>query len=142
MSDFLLVPICSQKRDLASGNSLLSARHGHAGEWNCDDVEAARLQANELARPWGHNQPTPDIAWVEREPITPQDRSSFAASVQQFESEERQQRQQQLLEGMPLGPKDIASCRRVAISPTGCGTAAACRAWPFIVQEKTNYSAH
>jgi hypothetical protein len=63
-----------------------------------------------------HNQPTPDIAWIERETFPPQDRSSFAASVQQFETEERQQRQQQLLEEMPLGPKDIASCRRVAIS--------------------------
>jgi len=93
-----------------------AARHGHAGQWNCDDVEAARLQANELARPWGHNQPTPDIAFVERDPITAQDRSAFAISVQQLEAQERQQRQQQLLEGMPLGPKEIVSCRRVAIS--------------------------
>jgi hypothetical protein len=93
-----------------------AARHGHVGEWNCDDVEAARLQANELARPWGHAQPTPDIAFNERLPISTEDRSAFAASVQQFEAEERQQRQQQLLEGMPLGPRDQKSCRRVAIS--------------------------
>src|SRR5262249_49055184 len=30
-----------------------SARRGFPGQWTCDDMEAARLQANELARPWG-----------------------------------------------------------------------------------------
>ncbi len=30
-----------------------SARNGRPGEWTCDDVEVARLQANETARPWG-----------------------------------------------------------------------------------------
>ena len=93
-----------------------AARHGHPGEWNCEDVEAARLQANELARPWGHNADTPDIAWAERSQIDAQDRAAFAASVQQFQIEERQQRQSQLFEGVPLGPKDEKSCRRVAIS--------------------------
>lgn len=93
-----------------------AARHGHAGEWNCEDVEAARLQANELARPWGHHADTPDIAFIEREPINNQDRIAFHTSVQQFETQERQQRQQQLLQGVPLGPKDQKSCRRVAIS--------------------------
>ncbi len=93
-----------------------AARHGHAGEWNCEDVEAARLQANELARPWGHSQPTPDITFIERQSISAEDRAAFAASVQQIENEERQHRQQSLLEGMPLGPKDEKSCRRVAIS--------------------------
>jgi len=93
-----------------------AARHGHAGEWNCDDVEAARLQANELARPWGHNSDTPDTAWATRSPLSAEDRAAFATSVQHFDAEERLQRQQQLLEGIPLGPKDIVSCRRVAIS--------------------------
>ena len=93
-----------------------AARHGHVGEWNCDDVEAARLQANELARPWGHLADTPDIAWVTRSQIGADVRAAFSASVQQFESEERLQRQQPLFEGIPLGPKDEKSCRRVAIS--------------------------
>jgi transposase-like protein len=43
-----------------------AARHGHAGEWNCNDVEAARLQANELARPWGFDQSSPKEAWAAR----------------------------------------------------------------------------
>jgi len=49
-------------------------------------------------------------------PLNAEDRAAFATSVQQFEAEERLQRQQQLLEGIPLGPKDTVSCRRVAIS--------------------------
>jgi len=90
-----------------------AARHGHPGEWNCEDVEAARVQANELARPWGHSCDTPEIAWVER---SPEDRAAFAASVQQFQIEERQLRQKDLLEGMPLGPREEKSSRRVAVS--------------------------
>jgi hypothetical protein len=93
-----------------------AARHGHEDQWNCDNVEAGLLQANELSRPWGHTANTPDIAWAERSPINPEDRSVLYASVQQFETEERLLRQQPLLEGIPLGPKDQKSSRRVAIS--------------------------
>ncbi len=32
---------------------LEAARHGHPLEWNCNDVESARLQANAESRPWG-----------------------------------------------------------------------------------------
>lgn len=74
------------------------------------------MQANELARPWGHNQATPDIAWIERQPITAEDRAAFATLVQQFEHEARLDKQKALLEGMPIGPKDSACCRRQAIS--------------------------
>ncbi len=93
-----------------------AARYGHPGEWNCNDVEAARLQANELARPWGHKAQTPDIAWIERQPIAAEERDAFALSVQQFENEARLEKQNERLPGIPLGAKDIASCRRVAIS--------------------------
>ena len=93
-----------------------AARHGHPTEWNCDDVEAARLQANELARPWGHNADTPDIAWIERQHIDPDDRAAFATKVSTFEQEERQEKQRYLLEGIPLGPREITSARRVAVS--------------------------
>ena len=94
---------------------LEAARHGHPLEWNCDDVESARLQANEESRPWGFNQVTPDIAWIERQPLSPLDRAAFAQTVQLYEQQLRQERQQQLLEGVPLGPRDLASIRRVAI---------------------------
>jgi len=66
-----------------------SARHDHPGEWSCDDCEAARLQANELARPWGAHQPTPDQAWAERALITPEERTAFRTAVQDEESQVR-----------------------------------------------------
>ena len=65
--------------------------------------------------PWGFNQDTPDIAWLERSPITPLDRDAFKQSVDLYHEEVCQERQQQLLEGLPLGPRDIASARRAAI---------------------------
>ena len=93
-----------------------AARHGHPGEWNCDDVEAARLQANELARPWGHNGDTPDMAWQQRTPVDPAQRAAFQQTVQQVEQEARQDKQKDLLPDVPLGPRDIASARREAIT--------------------------
>jgi len=59
-----------------------AARRGTPGEWNCDDVEAARLQANETARPWGHDAETPDIRWIERESISSEERFAFLATVE------------------------------------------------------------
>lgn len=94
---------------------LEAARHGHPLEWNCNDVESARLQANEESRPWGSSQDTPDIAWIERAPLSPLDRTAFHTSVALYDQELRHEKQRELLEGMPLGPKDIASIRRVAI---------------------------
>lgn len=79
-------------------------------------MEAARLQANELARPWGHNADTPDSAWHRRQPIDAEERIAFIESVQQIEQEARQERQKDLLPEMPLGPRDMASTRREAIS--------------------------
>jgi len=93
-----------------------AARHGHPGEWNCEDVEAARLQANELARPWGHQADTPEQAWQKRQATSPAQRTAFQESVQQLEQEARQERQKDLPPGVPLGPKDLASIRREAIS--------------------------
>ena len=94
---------------------LEAARHGHPLEWNCNDVESARLQANAESRPWGFTQDTPDSAWHKRATILPTDRHAFRHSVDLYQQEVRQEKQQQLLEGLPLGPRDIASARRVAI---------------------------
>jgi transposase InsO family protein len=47
-----------------------SARHDRPGEWTCDDVAAARLQANATAHPWSLNGATPEIAWQRRARIT------------------------------------------------------------------------
>ena len=95
---------------------LEAARQGHPDEWNCDDLEGARLQANEQAKPWGFATESPDIRWINRQPMVPQTRLLFQQSVQGCDNELRQDKQQQLLPGIPLGKRDAASCRRVAIS--------------------------
>ena len=58
-----------------------AARQGRPGEWTCDDVEAARLQANELARPRGRKGPTPDQAWARRRPIPKAARTTLLLRV-------------------------------------------------------------
>ncbi len=60
--------------------------------WSCDDVEAARLQANETARPWGIQGPTPDERWQQRVPMPCAGRSRFRAQVRE---EERRAREEQ-----------------------------------------------
>jgi transposase InsO family protein len=58
-----------------------STRHGRPGQWTCDDVETARLMANETARPWGLASPTPDQAWRPRVRVAAADRDAFVAAV-------------------------------------------------------------
>jgi hypothetical protein len=66
-----------------------SSRHGRPGEWTCEDVEAARLQANETARPWGLHGPRPEEAWHERHPISVKERLAFARTVLLGETKSR-----------------------------------------------------
>ena len=40
--------------------------------WTSDILEASRLAANALNRPWGPSAPTPDERWRDRPPITPE----------------------------------------------------------------------
>ena len=63
-----------------------AARSGRPGEWSCEDLEAARLEANETARPRGCNGPTPDELWANRVPISQQERDSFKAAVEKSRS--------------------------------------------------------
>lgn len=58
-----------------------SARHGRPGEWTCDDMEAARLQANETARPHGRKGPTPDEPWATRTAPSDPERTGFLLCV-------------------------------------------------------------
>lgn len=59
----------------------LSARHGRPGEWTCDDLEGARLQANLTGRPRGHAGTTPALAWEGRTALTPEERHYLACGV-------------------------------------------------------------
>jgi hypothetical protein len=65
---------------------LESARHDRPGQWTCDDIEAARLMANETARPRG----TPKQSWNGREPVTPVVRAAFHETYSRLECESRQ----------------------------------------------------
>lgn len=62
-----------------------AARNGRPGDWTCDDVEEARRRVNELGRPRGRDGPTPDEAWVAREPITDDRRQAFLAMIAETE---------------------------------------------------------
>jgi transposase len=64
-----------------------SSRLGHPGEWTCEDVEAARLQANETARPGGLHGPTPVEAWRQHRRISAKERMVFAKIVNRHEQE-------------------------------------------------------
>lgn len=76
-----------------------AARNGRPGQWTCDDVEAARLEANQTARPRGVSGPTPEEAWLARNAAASVPRATFAATVQRREAEAR------LEQGLPVdGP--------------------------------------
>jgi transposase InsO family protein len=68
-----------------------AASRGHPDQWSCDDVEAARLEANETARPWGNDGPTPEQMWQGRQSITTEERTAFNILVQDHESRARQE---------------------------------------------------
>jgi len=91
-----------------------AARGGRPGAWTCDDVEAARLEANETARPWGHREPTPDQVWAERRPLTNAERTAFGAIVQRLEKEERAS--QCIGAGTPVSPTAQAALNRAALA--------------------------
>jgi integrase-like protein len=58
-----------------------SARiNGHPGEWTLDDLEAARLYANEFGRPRHARGRVPREAWEARRRVTLLERSAFLAA--------------------------------------------------------------
>jgi hypothetical protein len=90
-----------------------SSRQGRPGEWTWEDAEAARLQANETARPWGSSGPTPEEVWASRRPIEAEERAAFAAAVR------RRQRGARRRQGHeptgPLGGPAETAVNRAAI---------------------------
>jgi hypothetical protein len=71
----------------------LAARNGRPGQWTCDDVEGARLMANETARPKGLHGPTPDEVWAARRPILADERDVFRSTVERFIAEAHTRRE-------------------------------------------------
>ena len=92
----------------------IAAAHGRPGEWTCDDVEAARMQANETGRPHGHLGPTPSTLWDAREAVTEAERHAFSETVRRMEPEARMDLELPL-EG-PLGRRDAAAVARISIT--------------------------
>jgi transposase InsO family protein len=89
-----------------------AARHDHPGLWTCDDVEAARCQANATARPQGPRAPTPDDAWADRISLNQVQRSLLHSS---YEEHVRREQQHRGLDSGPFRDRDRASIDRIAI---------------------------
>jgi transposase InsO family protein len=90
-----------------------AARNDRPGEWTCDDVEAARRQANETARPNGHRQPTPLEAWQSRSPIEPSLRVDLTLVRDRYLEEAR--REKHLAPHALLDRHTEASIHRIAL---------------------------
>lgn len=66
-----------------------SARNDRPGHWTCDDIEAARLQANLTAHIEGPLAPTPEQAWQAQRNITEDERQRFRQVYDRYRHEER-----------------------------------------------------
>jgi transposase InsO family protein len=58
-----------------------AVRQGRDGAWSWEDLETARLQANELSRPRGVRGPTPDEMWAARRVVSDEERGAFLATL-------------------------------------------------------------
>jgi hypothetical protein len=90
-----------------------AAAQARAGQWTCEDAEAARQEANQTARPWGARGPTPEEAWQPRTALAPQERTRFGQTVHEREREARQE--QGYAPEEVLGPLAQAAVRRTAL---------------------------
>jgi len=89
-----------------------AARWDRPGHWTCDDIEAARCQANATSRPHGPRSTTPDRGWTERRPLSQSQRTTLRASYETSREREEQLRERG---GSSLSDRDRASIDRIAI---------------------------
>jgi transposase InsO family protein len=66
-------PVCPSRCVNPSGES--------SPVWTSADLEAARQQANEFHRPWGHRGPTRSQVWNTRQPIVADERAAFSLTL-------------------------------------------------------------
>jgi transposase InsO family protein len=85
-------------------------RHGHAGGWTSTDLQTARQQANDTARPRGPKGPTPAEAWQQRTAIAAAERRLFADAVDRLQGEVR--RQHELPQDQELAHRQEAEVQR------------------------------
>lgn len=94
LGDYRVIPLYSPKRhpqynggverangQVASYQEAIAAHHARPAGPTCDDAEAARELANDLAHPRGWQGPTARELWEERLPITPAERQEFLVEV-------------------------------------------------------------
>ena len=87
----------------ASGGALKTraafiAQQQSCATWSSDILEAARLSANALNRPFGSSGPTPDHRWSQRQPIGQEQRQALAALIQTKTTNITQSMQRERLE--------------------------------------------
>jgi hypothetical protein len=70
-----------------------AARDARAGFWTCEDMEAARRQANEYHHPHGHIQFTPHQLWQSQTEIDYTERAEFRSAVERAAYEQQQKRE-------------------------------------------------
>jgi len=91
-----------------------SARHDRPGEWTSDDLGAARRQANETARPWGEDSPTPEVVWKNRRALDQEELFTLRSAYDRYRKTECVERE---IENWQDCPRRVqASVDRVAIS--------------------------
>ena len=90
-----------------------AARHDRPYRWTSDDVEAARRQANEVARPWGRRGPTRSEKFASRRAVPDSVRRAFHDSYGAYEFQERDARD--IAEDVALDHFEQASIDRVAL---------------------------
>lgn len=91
-----------------------AARNDRPGHWICDDVEAARCQANTLARPFGPTAATPEVAWRHRAAITSWEREAFH---QVYDARMREQPEAPGVQrSLPFGQRCDPAAHRVALT--------------------------
>jgi transposase InsO family protein len=92
----------------------IAGHHGRPWHWTCDDVEAARCEANTLARPRGPCGGSPKDEWHDRQPLEDVDRNRFLSAHRTCYARERQRHG--WLDGIELQHGEQATLDRVAIT--------------------------
>lgn len=92
----------------------IAARHDRPWHWTCDDVEGARCEANELARPRGPFGRSPREAWHDRLALSESERERFRAAYRTCYARERTRHG--WLDGIRLQHVEQAALDRVAIT--------------------------
>jgi transposase InsO family protein len=85
----------------------VAAAHGRVDGPTCEDLEAARLEANAEARPWGRAGPSPEQRWNERSPITIEQREAFGLALAAAEQLERCKLLERRGVASPPAPADL-----------------------------------